>query len=102
MYLQYISTWSSRWQVRVQVQVPRAKYKYEYKYFRFVLEYTAQVQVPIKYYISCINWSLVSGDGESSRGLVAFPRMQLGCVVASACNVAVLSILCAVSPAQLK
>jgi len=34
---------------------------------------TLQVQVPIKYYISGINWSLVSGDGESSRGLVAFP-----------------------------
>jgi len=56
-----ISTWSSRWQVRVQVQGPRAKYKYkyspfkykyEYKYSGFVLEYNSSTSTSTKYYIS--------------------------------------------------
>jgi len=44
-----ISTWSSRWQVRVQVPLAKYKYKYspfmykyEYKYSGFVLEYKYQ------------------------------------------------------------
>ena len=47
-----ISTWSSRWPVRIQVQVPRAKYKY--KYSGFVLEYNSSTSTSTKYYISAV------------------------------------------------